>query len=203
MKRIIAIILSTVILLGTLAGCGRNADASLNSVDWHDQQVVMHGVHLKNVGKMTAADLLALGFEKDVFAMAFTAPTVESGESANFSVRATDGGTETYTIKVVNTKDTETAIENCIIKRIYVLEPEPTDKLIIDATDVTLENGVGLGLSSEEVRQKMGDPDEEKIKSGSEDFYKTWTYHANDDGGDIVMMFKESTDKMRAMIISY
>ena len=192
------------LVIGVLAGCGEKKSEVADSDDWHDAQLIIHGTRFKDVGNMTVADIEKLGFEIDRTLLAVSMPSdLEPGKTAIVSTRSVDGSKELYDFRVVNKTGKSAPAEKCNIEGIYVIEPENKNDMLVGATDIFLANGVGLGMTPDEVRNIMGNPDEEKINDDQEKAYKTWIYNLNSNGSKIAMMFSKDKDTMNSLIIKY
>ena len=196
--------LSVALVAVSLVGCGQAParEPLPDSDDWREAQVIMHEIRVKNDGTMTLGEMLDLGFKKDTLMSMVAVPSkLEAGDDTTVSLVATDGNKELYDVHVTNNTGKKTKVENCTIDRIYSLDPTDESDGIISARDISLVNGVGIGVGSEEVANLMGEPDEEVIKDDADNFYKKWIYKTN--YGEIVMFFWKDTDTMSTMVITF
>lgn len=196
-KKIVQILI-LLMVVGILSGCSKKKAEVPDSDDWHDGQLIVHGVQLKDVGNMTIDDIVNLGFQK-----AFVPEDLEPNKTAYVSLSATDGSKGLYDFKVVNKTGKTAAAGKCSIKSIVVTTRDNEDEKVFGAKDIYLANGVGLGMTSDEVRKIMGEPDEEKINDEKADFYKMWKYHFNSNEDGIVLFFEKGTDVMTTLTVTY
>lgn len=190
-------VLIILLILGILSGCSQQKKEVKDSDDWHDAQVMVHGIRLKDVGNMTVADLEKLGFEKRLYPS-----ELDAGKQDYFSVVAKDGSDELYDFRVVNKTGQKASIDKCNIDSIYICIPDKKDEFTV-ATDISLINGVTAGMTSDEVKGVMGEPDEVKINDENQYVYKTWIYRTNLNEKGLQMVFEKDTDVMNTLIIRY
>lgn len=202
MKKVkkLAQILMMILIIGVLAGCGKKQEKPEvpDSDDWHDAQVIAHDIRLKDVGNLTVSDVEKLGFKKS-----FYPNDVEPNEKAVVSFVAADGSQGVYDFRVINKTGKKASIDKCNINSIYILIPEADEDTIIRATDIYMPNGVKAGMTSEEIKKIMGDPDKEKINDEVESLYKTWIYNLNSEDASINMIFDKETDTINTLILRY
>lgn len=191
-------ILMLILLVVVFSGCGQQKKAEVaDSDDWRDAQVMIHGTRLKDLGNMTVADLEKLGFKKTIYNS-----EVDAGQKDMVSLEAKTGSEGLYDFRVINKTGKKASADECNIESVYMRIPDEKDEFKV-AKDISLANGVTVGMTSDEIRKIMGDPDNEKIKEDKVDTYKTWTYHTNSPEKDIIMIFEKDTDVMNMLIVRY
>lgn len=204
--RKITYLFELILILGILVGCGQKTsnESVPESDDWHDAQMLVHGVRLKDVGNMTVAELESLGFKKDLLLTAVNVPSkLEPDEKIYISMKSVDGSKEIYDFRVINKTGKKAPVDECNIQAIVVTKQDKEDDVLVSGTDIYLANGIGIGITSEKVADIMGAPDEEVIKDEEEKFYKRWTYKADSNGTTIVMIFAKETDVMHSLVVTY
>lgn len=186
------------LLVLVFSGCGQQKKAEVaDSDDWRDAQVMIHGTRFKDVGNMTVADLDKLGFMK-----VLVLSDAEPGQRMPISVKAKDGDNSLYDFMVINKSDKKEDVDKCYIDTIYIRLQSDEDTFKV-ATDSSLVNGVTVGMTADEVRKIMGEPDNEKINEEKPNIYKTWTYNTNSCAKGIKIIFDKDTDVANIILIKY
>ena len=203
-KRLLYLLILTFVI-GVFSACGMsdtNDTTVADSDDWHDAQVIVHGVRLKDVGNMTILDLEKMGFKKDLLLYLINNPfELKPNEQTYVSMKAKDGSKELHDFKVINKTGKNASVDKCSIKGIVVIEQNTDDDLLINATDIFLANGVGLGMTADEVLNIMGNPDEEIDEEGK--LGKEWKYYINTEESQIFMIFDRETDCLSTLAITF
>ncbi len=194
--------------LDMMSGCGEDEQTSTvpDSDDWKDMQVIMHGVRVKDVDNMTLDDLLDLGFKKEIISSTLVnANRLEAGDVSPIMLVAQDGSIGVYDVYVQNNSKVKKSVEKCDIIRIYIVNnPDQSSGAIKSASDIYLANGVGLGMTMEEVEAIMGEPTKEKDLQGKDsNIHKVWKYKADDEKRQEISIMFGADEKIAMIQLQY
>ena len=209
-------IIVSVSLITMLSGCDKKDQVSIpDSDDWKDMQVIMHGVRIKGAENMTLDDLLDLGFKKEMVSSMFVNESeLDAGDTSNFMLVAEDGSVGVYDIVLMNYSDKKTSVENCDIRCIYInglenstesKDAKDSEDSIVCASDIYLANGVGLGMTSEEVRTIMGEPTSEMVleEVTTTKVQKVWRYSVDKEKKQSIEIMFDPDEKVKMVVLKY